>query len=168
MAADLLSDCSADASEMGPISAINVTPFVDVVLVLLVIFMVTAPMLYRGMDITLPTSSSNTIKPEERIVLTIERDQKIYVDKDMVPKEKIESERRIFVEQVKASGKPENMIDKIVEGKIEAYYRDVCLMHQMWVRDPKKSVGDLVKEVAAKTGENIKVRRFVRYQLGEL
>ncbi len=92
----------------------------------------------------------------------------IAVDKDMVPAEKIESERRIFVEQVKASGKPENMIDKIVEGKIEAYYKDVCLMHQMWVRDPKKSIGDLVKEVAAKTGENIKVRRFTRYQLGEL
>ncbi|HET9425853.1 MAG TPA: translation elongation factor Ts [Gemmatimonadaceae bacterium] len=92
----------------------------------------------------------------------------IAVDKDMVPAEKIESERRIFVQQVKESGKPENMIDKIVEGKIDAYYRDVCLMHQMWVRDPKKSIGDLVKEVAAKTGENIKVRRFTRYQLGEL
>jgi elongation factor Ts len=91
----------------------------------------------------------------------------IAVDKDMVPAEKIESERRIFIEQVKASGKPENMIDKIVNGKIEAYYRDVCLLHQMWVRDPKKSVGDMVKEVAAKTGENIQVRRFVRYQLGE-
>jgi len=91
----------------------------------------------------------------------------IAIDKDMVPPEKIESERRIFIEQVKASGKPEKMIDKIVEGKIEAYYRDVCLLHQMWVRDPKKSVGDMVKEVAAKTGENIVVRRFVRYQLGE-
>lgn len=92
----------------------------------------------------------------------------IAVDKDMVPAEKIESERRIFVEQVKASGKPENMIDKIVEGKVDAYYRDVCLLHQMWVRDPKKSVGDLVKEVSARTGEKIQVRRFVRYQLGEI
>ena len=55
------------------------------VLVLLIIFMVTAPMLYRGMDITLPTSSSNTIKPEERLVLTIERDQKVYLDKGLVP-----------------------------------------------------------------------------------
>lgn len=91
----------------------------------------------------------------------------IAVDKDMVPAEKIESERRIFVEQVKASGKPENMIDKIVAGKIEAYYKDVCLLHQAWVREPKKTVGELVKEVAAKTGENIQVKRFVRYQLGE-
>jgi len=91
----------------------------------------------------------------------------IAVDKDQVPAEKIDSERRIFTEQVRESGKPENMIEKIVEGKIEAYYKDVALMHQAWVREPKKTVGDLVKEVAAKTGENIQVRRFVRYQLGE-
>ena len=89
------------------------------------------------------------------------------VDKDQVPKDKIEQERRIFTEQVKQSGKPENMIEKIVEGKIEAYYKDVALLHQAWVRDPKKTVGDLVKELSAKTGENIQVRRFVRYQLGE-
>ncbi|MDE3034810.1 MAG: biopolymer transporter ExbD [Nitrospirota bacterium] len=63
---------------------INVIPLVDVVLVLLIIFMVTAPMLYRGMDIKLPTSASNTIKPEERMVLTIERDQTLYLDKDRV------------------------------------------------------------------------------------
>jgi elongation factor Ts len=92
----------------------------------------------------------------------------IAVDKDDVPKEKIEAERRIYEQQVRESGKPENMISKIVDGKVEAYYKDVCLLYQPWVREPKKSVGDLVKEVAAKTGENIKVRRFVRYQLGEM
>jgi elongation factor Ts len=91
----------------------------------------------------------------------------IAVDKDQVPADKVESERRVFVEQVRSEGKPEHMIDKIVEGKVQAYYRDVALLHQAWVREPKKSVGDLVKEVSAKTGENIQVRRFVRYQLGE-
>ena len=91
----------------------------------------------------------------------------IAVDKDQVPPDRIEQERRIFTEQVKQSGKPENMIEKIVEGKIEAYYKDVALLHQAWVRDPKKTIGDLVKELSAKTGENIQVRRFVRYQLGE-
>jgi elongation factor Ts len=91
----------------------------------------------------------------------------IAVDKDQVPQDKIESERRIFVEQVKAEGKPEHMIDKIVEGKVQAYYKDVALLHQAWVRDPKKTIGDLVKETSAKTGENVQVRRFVRYQLGE-
>ena len=89
------------------------------------------------------------------------------IDKDQVPPEKVESERRIFVEQVKAEGKPDHMIDKIVEGKIQAFYKDVALLHQAWVREPKKTVGDLVKEVSAKTGENVQVRRFVRYQLGE-
>jgi elongation factor Ts len=91
----------------------------------------------------------------------------IAVDKDSIPPEKVEQERRIFVEQVKQSGKPANMIEKIVDGKIEAYYKDVALLHQAWVREPKKTVGDLVKELSAKTGENIQVRRFVRYQLGE-
>ena len=91
----------------------------------------------------------------------------IAVDKDSIPADKVEQERRIFTEQVKQSGKPANMIEKIVDGKIEAYYKDVALLHQAWVREPKKTVGDLVKELSAKTGENIQVRRFVRYQLGE-
>ena len=90
----------------------------------------------------------------------------IAVDKDAVPAEKVESERRIFHEQVRASGKPENMIEKIVEGKIQAFYKDVALMHQEWVRDGSKTIGDLVKETSAKTGENVQIRRFVRYQLG--
>jgi elongation factor Ts len=89
------------------------------------------------------------------------------IDKDQVPAAKIEQERRIFTEQVRQSGKPENMIQKIVDGKVEAFYKDVALMHQAWVRDPKKTIGDLVKEVSAKTGENVQVKRFVRYQLGE-
>lgn len=89
------------------------------------------------------------------------------IDKDQVPADKVESERRIFVEQVKADGKPDHMIEKIVEGKVQAFYKDVALLHQAWVREPKKTIGDLVKEVSAKTGENVQVRRFVRYQLGE-
>lgn len=66
------------------LSEINVVPLVDVVLVLLIIFMVTAPMLHRGIDLTLPTSESNSITPEERLVVTIERDQKMYLEKDQV------------------------------------------------------------------------------------
>ncbi|MGQ0810846.1 MAG: biopolymer transporter ExbD [Nitrospiraceae bacterium] len=72
---------------------INVIPLVDVVLVLLVIFMVTAPMLYRGLDIKLPTSASNTIKPEMRAVLTIEKDQRLFLDKD--PVSVVQLERRL-------------------------------------------------------------------------
>jgi len=76
------------------LAEINVIPLVDVVLVLLVIFMVTAPMLYRGIDIKLPTSTSNTIRPEERIILTIERDQKLYMDKDPVSVRQLEFKLR--------------------------------------------------------------------------
>ena len=89
------------------------------------------------------------------------------IDKDQVPQDKVESERRIFTEQVKAEGKPDHMIEKIVEGKVQAFYTDVALMHQAWVRDPKKTIGDLVKEVSAKMGENIVVRRFARFQMGQ-
>jgi elongation factor Ts len=89
------------------------------------------------------------------------------VDKDSVPSEQVEKERAIFAQQVRESGKPENLIEKIVEGKVEAYYKDVALLHQAWVREPKKTVGDLVKETSARLGESIQVRRFVRYQLGE-
>ncbi|MEK6617531.1 MAG: biopolymer transporter ExbD [Nitrospirota bacterium] len=78
------------------LAEINVIPLVDVVLVLLVIFMVTAPMLYRGMDIKLPTSTSNTIRPEERIILTIERDQKLYMDKDPVSVRQLEFKLKMF------------------------------------------------------------------------
>ena len=89
------------------------------------------------------------------------------VDKDAVPQDKVDKERRIFEEQVRASGKPENMIEKIVSGKVESYYKDVALVHQAWVREPKKSIGELLKEVSAKVGENIVVRRFSRFQMGE-
>lgn len=81
------------------LAEINVIPLVDVVLVLLVIFMVTAPMLYRGMDIKLPTSASNTIKPEIRAVLTIEKDQRLYLDKDPVSVAQLERKLRMMKEE---------------------------------------------------------------------
>ena len=81
------------------LAEINVIPLVDVVLVLLVIFMVTAPMLYRGMDIKLPTSASNTIKPEIRAVLTIEKDQRLYLDKDQVSVAQLERKLRVMKEE---------------------------------------------------------------------
>ena len=89
------------------------------------------------------------------------------VDKNQIPADKIESEKRIYAEQVKQSGKPAHLVDKIVEGKLEAFYKDVCLLYQPWVRDDKKTIGDLVKEASAKTGEKVEVRRFVRFQMGE-
>ena len=89
------------------------------------------------------------------------------VDETGIPAEKLETERRIATEQVKNEGKPANIVDKIVEGKVKAYLKDVTLLNQPWVREPKKSIGDLLKETSAKLGENVQVKRFVRFQLGE-
>jgi elongation factor Ts len=89
-----------------------------------------------------------------------------YVRREEVPAERIERERAIYVDQVRNEGKPVAIVDKIVDGKLNKFYSEVCLMEQPFIKDDKKSVGDLVKEMSAKTGENIVVRRFVRYRLG--
>jgi elongation factor Ts len=103
----------------------------------------------------------------KEIALHIASAAPVSVDKDGVPVEKVDVERRIAEEQARASGKPEAIIEKMVSGKVESYYKDNCLVYQPWIREPKKSIGDLIKEASAKVGENIQVRRFVRYQMGE-
>jgi len=91
----------------------------------------------------------------------------IAVSSDQIPAETVERERRIFTEQVAAEGKPENIRAKIVDGKLKRYFSEVCLLDQPFVKDDKQTVGDLVKAMSGKTGENIQVRRFARFQLGE-
>jgi elongation factor Ts len=90
-----------------------------------------------------------------------------YVRREEVPETELEHEREVYRAQLKEQGKPEKIWDKIVEGKIEKYYKDVCLLEQPWVRDPDKTIQQVVNEAIAKTGENISVRRFARYALGE-
>ena len=84
-----------------------------------------------------------------------------------IPAEIVERERAVFVEQVKNEGKPEKIWDRIVEGKLKKFYQDNALVEQAYVKDPDKSVGQLITEVSAKTGERIQVRRFTRFALGE-
>jgi elongation factor Ts len=103
----------------------------------------------------------------KEIALHIASAAPVSVDKDGVPVEKVDVERRIAEEQARASGKPEAIIEKMVSGKVESYYKDNCLVYQPWIREPKKSIGDLIKEASARLGENIQVRRFVRFQMGE-
>ena len=79
----------------------------------------------------------------------------------------LERERKIYREQALEEGKPENVVDRIVDGKIEKYYQEVCLMEQPYVKDPDKMVKDLHNELVAKCGENVTIRRFVRFVLGE-
>ena len=91
----------------------------------------------------------------------------ISVDREGIPAETLEKEKEIYAAQAKDSGKPEKVIDKIVEGKLKKYYSEVCLLEQTYVKNPDITVQDLLHEIMAKTGENITVRRFVRFQLGE-
>jgi elongation factor Ts len=91
----------------------------------------------------------------------------IYVKREDVPKEVIEKEKEIYRAQIKDSGKPENVIEKIIEGKIEKFYKDVCLLEQQFIKDDSKTVDAIVKEKIAKLGENIIIKRFVRFVVGE-
>ena len=89
-----------------------------------------------------------------------------YVRREDVPAERLARERDIYAEQVKKEGKPAAIVDKIVDGKLNKFYAEVCLMEQPFIKDDKRTVGDLVKETSSKTGENVVVRRFVRFRLG--
>jgi elongation factor Ts len=93
----------------------------------------------------------------------------IAVSAEDIPADVVERERAIYLEQVKNEGKPEKMWDKIVEGKLNRFYKEAALLDQVFVKDPdnKKTVAEIVTEAAAKTGERISVRRFARYKLGE-
>ncbi len=90
-----------------------------------------------------------------------------YLSKEDVPDGIIEHERDILKSQTLAEGKPDKVADKIVEGRLEKFYSEVCLMEQPFIKDPKKTINDLLGEFCAKIGENIVIRRFTRYQLGE-
>jgi elongation factor Ts len=90
-----------------------------------------------------------------------------YLNKESVPAEDIEREKSIFRAQMAESGKKPEVMEKIIEGKISKYFEEICLMNQKFVKAPEKSIEDLVKEQIAKLGENISIKRFVRYQLGE-
>lgn len=87
------------------------------------------------------------------------------VRREELPAGVIEQERQIYASQ--AVGKPETVVNKIVDGKLEKFYHDVVLNEQAWVRDPNRTIGDLVGEYVGKLGEKIEIRRFVRFQLGE-
>ncbi|MCW8800222.1 MAG: translation elongation factor Ts [Desulfobacter sp.] len=79
----------------------------------------------------------------------------------------IEKEREIYRAQMLEEGKPENIIDKIVDGKVEKFYKDVCLLSQQYIKDPQKTIEDVLKETIGKIGENIQIKRFARFQIGE-
>jgi elongation factor Ts len=89
------------------------------------------------------------------------------IDREDLAPELVEREQGVYRAQALDSGKPENIVDKIIEGKLNKFYQEVCLLEQSYVRDTDVTIDDLLNELRAKTGENILVRRFTRYQLGE-
>lgn len=90
-----------------------------------------------------------------------------YVRRDEVPEAEKDKERAIYRTQTEQSGKPAAVIDRIVEGKLEKFFSEICLLEQPFIRDPSKTIEQLVKESVARTGENVVVRRFSRFQIGE-
>ena len=90
-----------------------------------------------------------------------------YLKREEVPTAELEHEQAVLAEQARNEGKPEKIFEKMVAGRIEKYYKEVCLMEQPFVKDPDKTISDLITESIAKIGENISIRRFTRYQLGE-
>lgn len=90
-----------------------------------------------------------------------------YVNKEDVPEEDIEREREVLMHQVMNEGKPEHVAAKIVEGRLEKFYEQICLLEQPFIKDPSIKVKDLLNQKISKIGENIKIRRFERFEVGE-
>lgn len=90
-----------------------------------------------------------------------------YIRSEEVPSGQLEKERQIYRQQALESGKPENVIEKIVDGKIGRFYSEVCLLEQAFIKNPERKIADILTEAVARLGENIQVKRFSRYQLGE-
>lgn len=89
------------------------------------------------------------------------------IDREGLAQEVVAREKEIYRAQALETGKPENIVDKIAEGKLNKFYQEVCLLEQAYVRDTDIAIEDLLNELRAKTGENVIVRRFIRYQLGK-
>ncbi len=101
------------------------------------------------------------------IAMQIAASEPVYVSKEDVPQEIIEKEKNIQKELLRQQGKPENILDKIAEGKINKYYEEVCLLEQPFIKDGSVKIKNLVETAIAKLGENIIIKRFARFKIGE-
>ena len=91
----------------------------------------------------------------------------VALDRDSIDKATIARERDIFTEQAKSQGKPDNIIERMVEGRINKFYQESCLMDQTYIKDPDKKVRDLITEIVSTLGENISINRYIRFAIGE-
>lgn len=116
-------------------------------------------------DFVAKTEEFKTLAKE--LAMQVAATDPLVVQRGDLSEEIVGKEKSIYHTQALSSGKPEKAIEKIIEGKLEKFYATVCLMEQLYVRDPNKTIGTFIKESIAKLGENIAVRRFVRFKLGE-
>jgi elongation factor Ts len=103
----------------------------------------------------------------KNIAMHIAASNPLYIKRELVSPELVSKEREIYKEQLAAMDKPQAVKEKIVDGKLEKYYQDVCLLEQPFIKDPSKNIAEIIDNEVAKLGENIVLKRFVRYQLGE-
>jgi elongation factor Ts len=103
----------------------------------------------------------------KNIAMHIAATNPLGVKPEDIPEETVNKEKEIYRAQALEAGKPEKILDKIAEGKLDKFFKDNCLLNQPYVRDPNITVADAINDVIAKIGENITVRRFVRFQIGE-
>ena len=101
------------------------------------------------------------------IAMQIAATNPVAVSSKDISEDLIKKEKEIFTAQAKDSGKPDNIIEKIVEGRVQKYFQEVCLIEQPFIKDPDKRVGDLITETVATLGENITIGRYIRYAVGE-
>tara|TARA_B100000941_G_C28373996_1_gene483669 strand:+ start:266 stop:886 length:621 start_codon:yes stop_codon:yes gene_type:complete len=101
------------------------------------------------------------------IAMQIAATNPMSLDRDSIDQTKLEKEKEILLEQAKSSGKPESILDKIVDGRIEKYFQENCLLEQSYIKDADKSVQDILTESVATLGENISIARFARFEVGD-
>ena len=101
------------------------------------------------------------------IAMQVAASNPIAIDESGIAQDLLDKEKEIFMDQAKSSGKPDNVVEKIVEGKLNKFIEDNCLVHQSFVKNPDMTISQLVQEAIAKLGENITINRFVRFALGE-
>ena len=116
-------------------------------------------------DFVARTDDFQTLAKE--IALQIAASRPLFVSREDVPESVLENEKQILRAQALNEGKPEKIVEKIVEGRMKKFYSEVCLLEQPYIRDTDRTVQDLVIEVSAKTGEKIEINRFTRYEIGE-
>ncbi|HRU31981.1 MAG TPA: translation elongation factor Ts [bacterium] len=116
-------------------------------------------------DFVARTDEFKTLAKE--IAMHIAASNPRYISIADIPEDVLESEKDIYATQAQNEGKPPQVIERIVQGKLEKFYQEVCLLEQPWIRDPEKKIKDIINDAIARLGENILIRRFVRFELGK-